>query len=317
MKEEESLIDSSFYSGKRASFTMDDLVNHHVKITKKFVVKQNEVKLAKAYDEKGYRKGLYDFPNSIVSWGLTEIDPKVKGPFHRQLHEATHFILEGKGYSIINGKRINWEKGDVVFVPLHSWHAQGNEGAAKVRYVTAGTIPFFTYLGIYRKENNREPLPEEMAFLKKEMPKKLLIKHKDWYENAAYGINVDGGINRFDFPYKIGYQGVASNVPPRSESHFVHRHFNEALIYVMNGRGFSLVHDRKVEWEKGCVIRVPTFAWHHHYNETDEPVVYLKNITSGLNNHLGWVILDNLPPKDAGETPLGKMAAQIKGFKKP
>jgi gentisate 1,2-dioxygenase len=64
-------------------------------------------------------------------------------------------------------------------------------------------------------------------------------------------------------------------------------------------------------------MRVPTMAWHHHYNETDEPVVYLKNITSGLNNHLRWIVLDNLPPQDIGETTLAKAAEGIKGFKRP
>lgn len=318
-EEPKGILDSSFYTGERTHFTIPDLVKYHVGITKKFVIRQDEVQLEEAHGNKGYRKGLYDFPNSIVCWGLTEIDPGVEAPLHRQLHEATLLILEGEGYSIINDRRIEWEEGDVVFVPLHSWHTQGNRGKSRVRYVTAGTIPFFRYFGIYRKENNRAPSGEEMAFLKEDMPSKLLIKKKDWFDQAAKGRNVEGegGIVHFDFPYKIGYQGVASNIMPRSESQFVHTHFNEALIYIINGRGFSLVHDRKVPWEKGCVMRVPTMAWHHHYNESDEPVVYLKNITSGLNNHLRWIVLDNLPPQDIGETTLAKAAEGITGFKRP
>jgi quercetin dioxygenase-like cupin family protein len=318
-EESKGILDSSFYTGERTHFTLADLVKYHVSITKKFVVRQDEVKLEPAHGEKGYRKGLYDFPNSIVAWGLTEIDPGVRAPMHRQLHEATHLIIEGKGYSIVNDQRIDWEEGDVVFVPMQSWHTQGNDGKGRARYVTAGTIPFFRHLGIYRKENNREPSRDEMELLTREMPPKLLIKKKDWFEQAATGKNIEGegGIVHFDFPYKIGYKGVASNINPRSESQFVHTHFNEALIYIVNGTGFSLVHDRKVEWEKGCVMRVPTMAWHHHYNESDEPVVYLKNITSGLNNHFRWIVLDNLPPKDIGETTLATLAAGIKGFKKP
>jgi quercetin dioxygenase-like cupin family protein len=310
------ILDSSFYTGERTHFTLQDLTNYHVSITDKFVVRQDEVKVEEAYSLKGYRKGFYDFPNSIVCWGLTEIDPGVRAPLHRQLHEATHFILDGEGYSEINGRRLEWEEGDVVFTPIQSWHTQGNRGGEKVRYVTAGTIPFFRYLGIYRKENNREPLPDEMELLRNETPRTLVIKKKDWLEQAARARNVvgEGGIESFDFPYKIGYQGVVSNIPARSENSFVHTHFNEALIYIMNGYGFSLVHDRKVEWQKGCVIRVPTMAWHHHYNLSDEPVVYLKNITSGLNNYFRWIVLDNLPPKDIGDTPLAKLAKEFPGF---
>jgi gentisate 1,2-dioxygenase len=305
------ILDHSFYTGERKHFTLSDLTNYHVGITKNFVVKQSEVELKEAYERKGYRKGLYDFPNSVVAWGLTEIDPGVEAPLHRQLHEATLFILEGKGYSLINGQRFDWEEGDAVFVPLESWHTQGNDGKERVKYVTAGTIPFFRYFGLYRKEKDREPSAEEKELLRREMPETIVIRKKDWYPRCQAGETPI-----FDFPYKIGYRGVASSVAPRSESYYVHTHFNEALIYIMNGRGFSLVHDRKVPWEKGCVMRVPTSCWHHHYNETDQPVVYLKNITSGLNNHLKWIVLDNLPPQDIGETTLAELARGITGFKR-
>jgi len=315
MKEEsrDNLLGTPFYTRERKSFTLADLVNYHVGITKKFAVRQEEVELEEVYGEKGYRKGLYDFPNSVVSWGLTEIDPGMKAPLHRQLHEATLFILQGKGYSLINGEPFEWEEGDVVFVPMHSWHTQVNDSKERVRYVTAGTIPFFRYLGIYRKENHREPSPDEMALLKKEMPGKIVIKKKDWLAQAGKGQTQrgkDGKVwrdTRFDFPYKIGKEEIPSIIPARSENHYVHTHFNEALVYIMNGHGFSLVHDRKVEWEKGCVVRIPTYAWHHHYNLSDEPVVLLRNITTGLNNHLKWRVQDNLPPEDIRETPLGKL----------
>ena len=46
---------------------------------------------------------------------------------------------------------------------------------------------------------------------------------------------------------------------------------NEALIYVMQGEGYSLVHDRKVDWHEGCVLRVPTFCWHHHHSAEGNP----------------------------------------------
>jgi gentisate 1,2-dioxygenase len=42
----------------------------------------------------------------------------------------------------VNGKRFDWEAGDVVFTPLLSWHQSGTEGGDPVRYITAGTIPF-------------------------------------------------------------------------------------------------------------------------------------------------------------------------------
>lgn len=300
------LKDYSLYRGERASFTTDDVVELHAAMTEKSVIRQEEVKLNPAYGLQGYRKGLYDFPNRVVAWGLTEIDAGVRSPLHRQLHEATLFILQGKGYSLINGKRFDWQEGDAVFAPLFSWHQNGNDGSETVRYVTAGTIPFFRHLGIYREEDSKDPASDEIKRLASEMPQNPVVKKKDWYQKAA-----EGGNPIFDFPYKIGSNRIPSCVPANTDSRFVHRHFNEALIYIMNGKGFSLVHDKKVEWSAGCAMRVPTFCWHHHYNLGNEPVVYLKNITSSLNNHLKWILMDNLPGREIGDTPLKGLAAQL------
>lgn len=290
---------NDFYETNRASFTSDDLVQYHVSITNKFAIRQDEVRLNPSFGEQGYRKGLYDFPNSVVCWGVTEIDPGAKSPFHRQLHEATHFILEGRGHSLINGVRCDWGEGDVVFAPMHAWHQNVNDGKERVRYVTAGTVPFFKHLGTYRDENHREPAEEEVARLRTEMPAQLVVKKRDWLPQTEQGKPAV-----FPFPCRIATNRMAASMPPRTPNIFVHRHFTEALIYILKGRGYSLVHDRRVEWEPGTVLRVPTFCWHTHDNPGDETEVHLRHVSSGLNNHLRWNLIDNLPPEDVRKTPL-------------
>jgi len=296
-----------FYGRAKASFTSDDLVKYHASLSEKFSIREEEVELYPAFGEKGYRKGLYDFPSTVVSWGVTEMDPGVKSPFHRQLHEATHFILEGKGYSVINGERFDWEEGDVVFTPIHSWHQNVNDGREKVRYATAGTVPFFKFLGVYRDDSHHEPGQETLNTLKKEMPPSLVVKKKDWLPQTVAGKTVD-----FPFPTVVATKRMAASMPAKSPATFLHRHFTEALIYILKGHGFSLVHDRRVEWEPGSVVRVPIYCWHTHFNPGDELEVHLRHISSGLNNHLQWKMIDNLPPANIQETPLAKFAEEIK-----
>lgn len=306
MEKESHLQFNDYYERERSAFTSDDLVEYHVSITKNFTIKQEEVELNDSYGVKGYRKGLYNFPNSIVSWGLTEINPGVKSLFHRQLHEATHFILEGKGYSLINGVRFDWKKGDVVFTPVHSWHQVANDGKERVRYATAGTVPFFKYLGIYNDENHRKPTQDELSKLRKDMPPTLVVKEEEWLPQTLAKKQVV-----FPFPNVVATNRMSASMPPKSENKFVHRHFTEALIYIMQGHGYSLVHDRKVEWEPGTVMRVPTFCWHTHSNPSDEPEVHLRHVSTGLNNHLQWNLINNLPPRDIKETPLREIASQF------
>lgn len=304
-KRRDQFVDRNLYSGERASFTADDLVELHARITEKPVIDLDDVELRPAYGMDGYRKGLFDFPNSIVSWSVTEIDRGVESPPHLQLHEATLFILQGKGYSVINGRRLDWEEGDVVFAPLFSRHQNGNDGREAVRYITAGTIPFFKHLGLYQEELGMEAEPRKLERLSAELPEKLVIKRQDWYPQTERGKSV-----AFDFPYKIGTNRIASSTPPNSPSKYVHRHFNEALIYVLQGEGYSLVHDRRVDWKAGSVLRVPTFCWHHHHNAASKPAIFLKNITSGLNNHLKWILMDNLPSREIEKTPLVTLAQE-------
>lgn len=306
MEEGSNAFFHSVYEGGRASFTPDDLVKYHVSVTKKFAIRREEVALEASFGDKGYRKGLYDFPNSIVCWGVTEIDPGVKSPLHRQLHEATHFILQGKGYSVVNGVRVDWEEGDVVFTPVYAWHQNVNAGDERVRYVTAGTVPFFRYLGIYREENHREPAQDELDRMKKEMPSQLVVKKKDWLPQTEAGQHP-----AFPFPSRVATNRMAASMAPKTTNKFVHRHYTEALIYIVKGRGYSLVHDRKVEWEPETVIRVPTFCWHTHDNPGVEREVHLRHVSSGLNNHLRWNLIDNLTPGDIGKTPLAALAKEV------
>ncbi|MDE3073994.1 MAG: cupin domain-containing protein [Chloroflexota bacterium] len=55
-----------------------------------------------------------------------------------------------------------------------------------------------------------------------------------------------------------------------------HRHFNEALIYILQGRGYSIIDGQRYDWEQGDSISVPLYAWHQHFNaDPDKPVLYL------------------------------------------
>jgi len=55
-----------------------------------------------------------------------------------------------------------------------------------------------------------------------------------------------------------------------------HRHTTEAYLYVVKGRGFSVVNyegdpEEVIEWSEGTLFAPPRWAWHQHFNldETD------------------------------------------------
>ena len=110
---------------------------------KKHRIKMSEVSLEPVAGQEGVRRGWYDFGSKVVAWGLTEILPGCSGPMHRQLCESTMFVLEGKGHTLVNGRKFEWEKGDVLFIPLFARHQHACAGQEAVRYARMSTAPFF------------------------------------------------------------------------------------------------------------------------------------------------------------------------------
>lgn len=55
-----------------------------------------------------------------------------------------------------------------------------------------------------------------------------------------------------------------------------HRHTYETILYALEGRGYSMIEDRRIEWEAGDALYIPVWAWHHHVNaDPDKPARYL------------------------------------------
>lgn len=66
-----------------------------------------------------------------------------------------------------------------------------------------------------------------------------------------------------------------SEIPPGGHTG-MHRHFNEAIIHIVMGRGYSLIDDERVEWEEGDTLVIPVFAWHQHFNtDPERPARYI------------------------------------------
>ena len=71
-----------------------------------------------------------------------------------------------------------------------------------------------------------------------------------------------------------------SEIPPGGHNNR-HRHLNEAIIYILSGRGYSVLQKegeppQRVDWDEGDILSPPLFAWHQHFNlDPDRPARYL------------------------------------------
>jgi quercetin dioxygenase-like cupin family protein len=55
----------------------------------------------------------------LLHWRVFTHEIRTKSGRHRHQGGLLIYVLEGRGYSIVEGERMDWEKGDLVLLPLN------------------------------------------------------------------------------------------------------------------------------------------------------------------------------------------------------
>ncbi len=80
---------------------------------------------------------------------LTEIPPASQSGLHRHTFEAVAYVLEGEGYDLIGDERVDWEAGDLFYMPPNVNHRHVNKDPDKpARLLQVEAWPLMIYLGI-------------------------------------------------------------------------------------------------------------------------------------------------------------------------
>ncbi|OJH39888.1 iron-containing redox enzyme family protein [Cystobacter ferrugineus] len=85
-------------------------------------------------------------PSRSVSFSVGELAPGHATSNHRHAYESLIYVLEGSGWSIIEGQRVEWRAGDALYVPPWNWH-QHVAGGEKALYLTGTNLPLLHQLG--------------------------------------------------------------------------------------------------------------------------------------------------------------------------
>jgi gentisate 1,2-dioxygenase len=71
---------------------------------------------------------------------------------HRETSSAVYHVVEGRGFSVIDGTRLDWGPGDFLAVPPRALHAHASAGDAPAILFSFQDVPLLTALGLYRME---------------------------------------------------------------------------------------------------------------------------------------------------------------------
>lgn len=80
---------------------------------------------------------------------LTEIPAGAQSGLHKHTFEAVAYVLEGEGYDLIGEERVDWEAGDLFYMPPNVNHRHVNKSADKpAKLLQVEAWPLMIYLGI-------------------------------------------------------------------------------------------------------------------------------------------------------------------------
>lgn len=99
---------------------------------------------------------------NIGAW-MQKLPPGFHGKAHRHVNSVIYHIKEGQGYTIIDGVRYDWEKGDFLVIPTWAYHEHVNTSDTEDAYLfSTNDIPIFERMELQRVEE----YPENGGFQK-------------------------------------------------------------------------------------------------------------------------------------------------------
>lgn len=104
--------------------------------------------------EQDHRAALLISPETgFRTWGsttmLAEIPAGGATGAHKHGEEAI-YIVDGTGFSVVEGVRYDWKKGSVLAIPFGAVHQHFNLGDTPARYLSALSVDLERFVGIHR-----------------------------------------------------------------------------------------------------------------------------------------------------------------------
>jgi gentisate 1,2-dioxygenase len=195
---------------------------------------------------------------------------------HRHSGAALRLIIEGQGgYTVVNGERLPMSPGDLVLTPNWSWHDHANDTDAPMIWLDGLDTPLVRMLeaGFYeeypeeRQELNAPVNASEWHYPLSEMREaleRLAAANAGWETVLEYKNRRTGGPVMPTIACHMQLLRPGEKTPARRRVCCTNYH-------VVEGAGYSVVGDQRLDWGDKDVFTVPTWTFCEHVNEGDRP----------------------------------------------
>jgi gentisate 1,2-dioxygenase len=207
---------------------------------------------------------------------------------HRHTPNAMRFILEtgSKAYTIVDGKKVPMETGDVLLTPSWCWHGHSNEGAQNAYWIDFLDVPLTHLLGPVFFEHHDEKFVESAAKVAADSP--FRFPFAAWGTKAARQPESRPGLREVMVgpPYlatlRIKWRHFTANAmveEPQTTANCVYA--------VQSGTGIVTCDDHQFEWARGDVFVIP--AWRIARWQAGSESYLLRVSDENLFEKLNWL----------------------------
>jgi quercetin dioxygenase-like cupin family protein len=241
------------------------------------------------------------FPTQGTALLKAEIPAGWRTGKHVHGEEAIH-ILAGTGFSVIDGARYDWKPGTTLHIPYRAPHQHVNLGPQPAAYLSAVTadLDFSARIGRLEQLEEKGPDRGELAaghpaersqlaadgrrialHLEDAIDEKArrLSGHahpkgegKGAHRHAGIWILMGGSESPSDETNGFRAKAVAmTNIFEEAPHSGSHRHAHtEAMLYALEGQGYSEIDGERYDWQAGDAVHVPPrMTVHEHFNDSD------------------------------------------------
>jgi gentisate 1,2-dioxygenase len=195
---------------------------------------------------------------------------------HRHSGAALRLIIEGQGgYTVVNGERVPMTPGDLVLTPNWSWHDHANDTDAPMIWLDGLDTPLVRMLeaGFYEEyHQERQELAPPVNASEWHYPMSEMQAALERRAAAHTGdeINLEYTNRRTGGPVMPTIACHMQLLRPGEKTQ-ARRRVCCTNYHVVEGAGYSVVGDQRLDWDDKDVFTVPTWTFCEHVNSSDRP----------------------------------------------
>jgi len=195
---------------------------------------------------------------------------------HRHSGAALRLIIEGQGgYTVVNGERVPMAPGDLVLTPNWSWHDHANDTDAPMIWLDGLDTPLVRMLeaGFYEEyHQERQDLgpPVNASEWHYPMSEMRAALEQRGVAHTGEEINLEYTNRRTGGPVMPTIACHMQLLRPGEKTQ-ARRRVCCTNYHVVEGAGYSVVGEQRLDWDDKDVFTVPTWTFCEHVNSGDQP----------------------------------------------